>query len=61
MHMWRDIPREPRGSPRSETDARAKMAQLVPGRAGRLEAAVDALPEAGDLSELVNALRGPLD
>ena len=48
-------------APRSETDARAKMAQLLPERATGLEAAVDALPEAEDLSELVSALRGPLD
>ena len=48
-------------APRSETDVRAKMAKLVPDRAGDLEAAVDALPKAGNLSELVNALRGRLD
>ena len=48
-------------APRSETNARAKMATLIPERSGRLEAAVDALPEAEEVSELVNALRGPLD
>jgi 2-methylcitrate dehydratase PrpD len=45
--------------PRSETDPRRKFRELAGARAHAIERAVDALPQADDVSELVAALAPP--